>query len=75
MCYKTRWNYEIIRGKGTWNKRVSDFNDYKTAAEAGTYFPFDDATLDDAVKADPHVFSALHMLCLARAFVSVILSG
>jgi outer membrane protein OmpA-like peptidoglycan-associated protein len=34
------------------NKRVSDLDDYKTVAAAGIYFPSDNATLDDAAKAD-----------------------
>ncbi len=34
------------------NQRVSDLNDYKTAAEAGIYFDTDKSALDDAAKAD-----------------------
>ncbi len=34
------------------NKRVSDLGDYKTAAEAGIYFPTDSSALDAAAKAD-----------------------
>ena len=34
------------------NKRVSDLDDYKVAAEAGIYFASDDGTLDSAAKAD-----------------------
>jgi outer membrane protein OmpA-like peptidoglycan-associated protein len=34
------------------NTRVSDLDDYKTAAEAGIYFANDQATLDDAAKKD-----------------------
>jgi outer membrane protein OmpA-like peptidoglycan-associated protein len=34
------------------NKRVSDLDEYKTVAVAGIYFPSDQATLDDAAKAD-----------------------
>jgi outer membrane protein OmpA-like peptidoglycan-associated protein len=40
------------------NKRVSDLDDYKTVAEAGIYFPSDNATLDDAAKADLDVLAA-----------------
>src|SRR6266481_279125 len=34
------------------NKRVSDLDDYKTAADAGIYFGSDQSALDDAAKAD-----------------------
>ncbi len=34
------------------NKRVSDLDDYNTVAVAGIYFAADNATLDDAAKAD-----------------------
>jgi outer membrane protein OmpA-like peptidoglycan-associated protein len=34
------------------NKRVSDLDDYKTAADAGIYFGADQSALDDAAKAD-----------------------
>ncbi len=34
------------------NKRVSDLDDYNTVATAGIYFASDNATLDDAAKAD-----------------------
>jgi outer membrane protein OmpA-like peptidoglycan-associated protein len=34
------------------NKRVSDLDDYKVVSEAGIYFAADNATLDDAAKAD-----------------------
>jgi outer membrane protein OmpA-like peptidoglycan-associated protein len=40
------------------NKRVSDLDDYKTVAEAGIYFPSDNATLDDAARADLDVLAA-----------------
>jgi outer membrane protein OmpA-like peptidoglycan-associated protein len=40
------------------NKRVSDLDDYKTVAEAGIYFPSDNATLDDAAKADLDMIAA-----------------
>ena len=40
------------------NKRVSDLDDYKTVAEAGIYFPSDNATLDNAAKADLDVLAA-----------------
>ena len=34
------------------NKRVSDLDDYKVVADAGIYFAYANATLDDAAKAD-----------------------
>jgi len=37
---------------GMVNKRVSDLGDYKTAAEAGIFFPTGNATLDAPAKAD-----------------------
>jgi outer membrane protein OmpA-like peptidoglycan-associated protein len=40
------------------NKRVSDLDDYKTVAAAGIYFPSDNATLDDAAKADLDMIAA-----------------
>jgi outer membrane protein OmpA-like peptidoglycan-associated protein len=40
------------------NKRVSDLDDYKTVAEAGIYFPADNATLDAPAKADLDMLAA-----------------
>jgi outer membrane protein OmpA-like peptidoglycan-associated protein len=40
------------------NKRVSDLDDYKVVAEAGIYFPADNATLDAPAKADLDMVAA-----------------
>jgi outer membrane protein OmpA-like peptidoglycan-associated protein len=41
------------------NTRVSDQNDYKTAAEAGIYFANDEAALDDAAKKDLDILAGV----------------
>jgi outer membrane protein OmpA-like peptidoglycan-associated protein len=41
------------------NTRVSDLDDYKTVAEAGIYFPNDQAALDDAAKRDLDTVAAV----------------
>jgi outer membrane protein OmpA-like peptidoglycan-associated protein len=43
------------------NTRVSNFDDYKTVAEAGIYFANDQSALDDAAKKDLDTLAALAM--------------